>query len=235
MDNQGFAYNVDIVFCIDVTGSMSPVINRVKENTRKFADDLVRKMAEKDKRASSIRVRVIAFGDFEADSNPINTTGFLSLLPPNDVGEFERFVDSLKAGGGGTEPESGLEALAIAMASDWTSEGDKRRHVIVMFTDASAHPLEARVGTVPAAFTSDVPASFDILTDRWHSGQASSSFAPKLEQAAARLIIYAPDTDPWTKIGDDWEQALFYPSRAGEGLSEVDYDVIVTAVSNTLG
>ena len=38
--SQGLTCNIDIVFCIDVTGSMFPVIGVVKENTRKFADVL---------------------------------------------------------------------------------------------------------------------------------------------------------------------------------------------------
>ncbi len=45
----GFRYAVDIIFCIDVTGSMTPVIDAVKNNVRSFHDLLRSAMAEKSK------------------------------------------------------------------------------------------------------------------------------------------------------------------------------------------
>ena len=42
-------YNVDMVFCIDATGSMSPVIDTVKQNALHFYDDVIKVMNEKQK------------------------------------------------------------------------------------------------------------------------------------------------------------------------------------------
>ena len=58
------------------------------------------------------------------------------------------FVNGLIAEGGGDAPESGLEAVALAMNSPWTTAGDRRRQVIVVWTDQPAHPLDPSV--VPA-------------------------------------------------------------------------------------
>ncbi len=37
--------------------------------------------------------------------------------------------------------EDGLEALGYAMKSDWNNDGMKKRHVIVLWTDANTHPI----------------------------------------------------------------------------------------------
>lgn len=39
-----FGYDVDLVFCIDATSSMNPLIDMVKRNTLKFYADLVKGM-----------------------------------------------------------------------------------------------------------------------------------------------------------------------------------------------
>ena len=43
-ENFKMKYNVDMVFCIDDTGSMSPVISTVKNNALNFYSDVVRVM-----------------------------------------------------------------------------------------------------------------------------------------------------------------------------------------------
>ena len=50
MSNQmQMKYLVDMVFCIDATASMGPVIQTVKQNVLNFYQDVTRKMAEKNK------------------------------------------------------------------------------------------------------------------------------------------------------------------------------------------
>ena len=146
----GLQYHVDIVFCIDCSGSMGPVIDLVKEKVRKFPIDLKDALATKEKQVHELRIRVVAFRDLESDSDALEVSEFFMVEPSTDSANFESFVSRLGASGGGDEPESGLEALAIAMGSDWTDKGDRQRHLIVMFTDASAHKLEDRVGAIPS-------------------------------------------------------------------------------------
>ena len=133
-------YNVDMVFCIDTTGSMYPVLNMVKQNALNFYNDVTKVMTEKAKKIHQLRVRVVAYRDYLADGNTaMRVTDFFNL--PEQSAEFEQCVRSLEADGGGDEPEDGLEALAYAMKSRWDSSGMKNRHVIVVWTDASTHPL----------------------------------------------------------------------------------------------
>ena len=49
------SYAVDIVFVIDITGSMQPVINNVKAAALSFHSDLEKVMAEKGKTISKLR------------------------------------------------------------------------------------------------------------------------------------------------------------------------------------
>ena len=227
--SQGLNYHIDIVFCIDCTGSMSPVIDLVKDKVRKFPNDLKDALAKKDKQVHELRIRVIAFRDFESDSDALEASEFFVVEPSTDSANFESFVNRLGASGGGDEPESGLEALAIAMGSDWTDSGDKQRHLVVMFTDASAHKLEDRVGAIPSQFIDVVPADFDGLTDNWDGGQAV-----KLKKTARRLIIFGPDCAPWNTISDAWGQVVYLPSQAGKGLEDVEYSTLIDTLSNSV-
>lgn len=131
MTGQGLKYNVDIVMCIDCTGSMGDLLDTVKNNALKFYPDLHARCDEKGKEISELRIRAIAFRDFAVDgSAAVEDTGFLNI--PDCESEFKNFVSKLRPSGGGDEPENGLEALAMAIDSDWTTGGDKRRHVVVV-------------------------------------------------------------------------------------------------------
>lgn len=223
---QGLSYHVDIVLCIDATGSMSPIIDKVKENALRFYDDLSAVMQHKAKRIDKLRVKVIAFRDYYVDGNRAMQISPFYLLPDEKV-EFQKFVNSIQADGGGDEPENGLEALALAIQSEWSREGDKRRQIIVLWTDASTHPLEMKADSKPQNYPiSQMPKNFDELTDLW-DGQTMS-------RAAKRLILYTPDAYAWTDIANHWENTIQYPSKAGEGLSEVDYQTILDAIANSV-
>lgn len=225
-----FKYAVDIVFCIDVTGSMGPVIDAVKENVRSFHSQLGSAMAEKEKAISQLRVRVIAYRDFADNaSDAIQTTDFLTL--PGGTGEFETFVQRLRATGGGDEPESGLEALSLAIDSAWERGQDRRRHVIALFTDASAHPLGNAAARGASTYPPSIPATIDDLFERW--GYPSSQSAT-MENSAKRLLLFAPDTTPWNIIAADWNNTIFLPSKAGDGLEEVEMQEIINAIANSI-
>jgi len=210
---------------------MSPIIDLVKEKVRKFPHDLKDGLAKRYKVVDTLRIRVIAFRDFvnENVADAMQVSEFFTVEPGSDLAKFESFVNGLSASGGGDEAKSALEALSIALSSDWTHEGERQKHIIVMFTDASAHKLEARVGEVSEPFKDQVVASLDDLTDRWDGGQTV-----RLKKAARRLLIFAPDAYPWNIIGDAWGQTIFLPSQAGKGLEEVEYDTIFQLIQNSI-
>lgn len=223
---QGIKYSVDIVLCIDSTGSMQGLIDKVKNSALQFYEDLTKIMTEKDKVIDTLRVKVISFRDYYVDGdNSVKESDFFTL--PQDKEDFASFVKPLKADGGGDEPETGLESLALAIKSDWSKSGDRRRQLIVLWTDASTHPLEKNAGSKPSNYPENLPQNFDELTD-WWEGQSY------LSAAAKRLIIYAPDAYAWTDIANYWSNTIHYPSKAGAGLSEIDYNTILDAIANSV-
>jgi len=222
---HGLSYAVDIVFCIDVTGSMTPVIDAVKTNALRFYEDVQTNLTSKGKNVDQLRVRVIAFRDLTQDADTaLQESSFFPL--PDEQSAFDAFVGGLVADGGGDAPESGLEALALAINSPWTSRGDRRRQVIVVWTDAPAHPLN--LADLPADLASSVPTNFSALTDLWEDPQGPVGSSSK------RLILFAPDGAGWSDISANWENVVHHPSQAGGGLSDVDYGTIVDSIGNSV-
>ncbi len=222
---RGLSYAVDIVFCVDVTGSMTPILDAVKANALGFYNDVQTNLTAKGKNVAQLRVRVVAFRDFLADGDAaLEESPFYGL--PDDRNGFSEFVNGLIAEGGGDAAESGLEAVALAVNSPWTTTGDRRRQVIVVWTDQPAHPLDPSV--VPADLASRVPADFSAFTDVWEDEQGLMGSSSK------RLILFAPDGPGWSDISAVWENVVHHPSQAGGGLSDVDYGTIIDSIGNSV-
>lgn len=222
---RGLSYAVDIVFCVDVTGSMTPILDQVKANALRFYSDVQSNLTAKGKNIDELRVRVVAFRDIVADGEAALQESPFFELPGEETG-FSGFVNGLVAEGGGDAPESGLEAVALAMTSPWTTRGDRRRQVIVVWTDQPAHPLNA--SALPPAFAGRVPADFSALTDLWEDPQGP------LGSSSKRLILFAPDGPGWSDISGVWENVVHHPSQAGGGLSDVDYGTIIDSIGNSV-
>ena len=175
---RGLSYAVDIVFCIDVTGSMTPILDAVKANALRFYDDVQHNLTAKGKNVDELRVRVIAFRDFVADGEAALQESPFFRLPAEQAG-FSDFVNGLLAQGGGDAPESGLEAVALAVNSPWTNRGDRRRQVVVVWTDQPAHPLDPTTAPGRAACAGTCRLQ---RADRSVGGRAGP---PRLQQQAA--------------------------------------------------
>lgn len=230
MNRSSLQYAVDIVLCVDATLSMAPTLENVKRSALSFPRRLAEEMAGKGRGISSLRLKVIAFRDFgDCADDAITQTPFLAI--PDDVDTFGRTVRGLTADGGGDLAESGLEALALAMASDWEKGLDRRRHVIVMFTDAPAHRLGDHRQRSAPTYPTSIPSSLDELFVQWGHGQSRGAL---MENSAKRLLIFAPEEYPWTDIADDWNNTLFFPSVAGDGLEEWEMDEIIATIAGSL-
>jgi von Willebrand factor type A domain len=216
-------YAVDLVMCIDGTGSMGHLIEEVKSSALKFYEQLEVKMAEKEKKIDQLRAKVIVFRDYWADPEELamQVSGFYDLR--TQLAEFASFVSGMTATGGGDEPENGLEALALALQSDWEkSQGfAKQRHVVVVYTDASAHSLEK--GSRPDHYPKSIPKTFDEITDYWH----------EMPTPSKRLLLFAPDASPWS-VMNSWENTIHFSSKAGDGLEEFEMEEIMNAIANSI-
>ncbi|HEU5470844.1 MAG TPA: vWA domain-containing protein [Actinophytocola sp.] len=224
------SYAVDIVLCIDATGSMGPTLANVKHSALSFPNHLAQEMSRKGRGISRLRLKVIAFRDFgHRAEDALVESAFFEI--PGEINDFERAVRALKASGGGDDAESGLEALALAMAAKWETGLDRRRHVIVIFTDAPAHPLGDPNQTKATTYPRSIPSSIEGLFEQWGHGQSRDAL---MDNSAKRLLLFAPELSPWTDIAEDWNHTIFFPSAAGEGLEEWEMDEIVATIANSM-
>src|SRR4051812_2727778 len=100
---------------------MTSILERVKANALSLHEDLNVALEKEDRNVTRLRVRVVVFRDVTVDgAQALEASEFFTL--PQDHDDFVNFVKRLAPLGGGDPPESGLEALAIAMHSDWAQD-----------------------------------------------------------------------------------------------------------------
>lgn len=218
--------NVDIVFAIDATGSMSPCL---KQTTAVAADLLPRIQAalgDKKRRVDQLRTKVIAFRDYYCDSEPMVESPFYEH--PGQEDEFRAFLDRIDATGGGDAPENALEALYQAIKSDWVETGAKRRHIVVLMTDTAPHPLDHPKRKTAKGYPADMPKDLTGLMLAWDDGQG------KLNSNARRMAIFAPEDKVWRGIANTWELVSYMPCRAAAGLADADMDVVVKWIAESI-
>jgi len=225
--NYRVTYGVDLVFCIDATMSMNHILGIVKDNALNFYRDFKKTMDEKHKTVIQLRVRIVAFRDYYYDrEKAMMVTDFFNL--PEQSDDFRACVRCIEAEGGGDDPEDGLEALAYAMKSKWSTPGKKNRHVIVVWSDEGTHDLG--FGKSAPNYPNGMAKDFNELTEWW-----GSSYCPGImDESAKRLLLFTPDKPSWNKIKDNWNNVIHYESEAGTGLKDSDYSMILNAICNSI-
>ncbi|MDO5139430.1 MAG: vWA domain-containing protein [Oscillospiraceae bacterium] len=229
--------NVDIVFVIDATESMQPLIDKVKSLTLSFREELERGLEKNLRRINNLRIKVIVFRDYYVDDKYAMDESRFFILP-DEKQDFYNFISKIRAGGGGDEPESSLEALALALRSDFVKVGDKKRHVIVLFTDASAHPFEQQKDGVPSNYPPKMFRSLADLYQTWGTGQdalgVSTGFSAQMSKEAKRLVLFAPSLYPWNEMELDLENVIRKDMDKGNGGRDLDLDDVIALIANSI-
>lgn len=138
--------HLDLVMCIDATGSMQNTLTAVKNAATSFESDLNAELTRRNiEKFDSMRVKVVFYRDYGGNTSA-DTDGYtykgkfyppdLTLVgdnPPMKVSSwyplpaqssnFSSFVSPEKASGGGDLPESGLECVNEGINSSWTKAG----------------------------------------------------------------------------------------------------------------
>jgi len=138
----------DIVFLIDVSGSMTPIIDALRKNIETFIDSLSHGDANNAAPVKDWRGKVMGYRDIEHA-----TAEGLQWIEDNpfvrDAVALKAQLANLRAAGGGDEPESLLDALYKVATMEATPKGaqgeepTKWRYrsdaarVVIVFTDAS--------------------------------------------------------------------------------------------------
>ncbi|MBR4068682.1 MAG: VWA domain-containing protein, partial [Clostridia bacterium] len=112
-------YVMDFCLCIDGSAAMSGAMDTVKQQVKTIRDASVPGMEE----ASDVRVKVIVFRDYACDGDAaMEQSEFFDLNDPDGQEAFNRFVDGIEACGGSGSPNA-LEAISLALRSDWKRIG----------------------------------------------------------------------------------------------------------------
>jgi len=137
-DSTGGLNQADVVFVLDVSGSMGNEIAAVQSNIVEFADSLTQ-------RGIDYRLGLVAFRDAVTEVSDFTT----------DVDYFRRVVGSQRASGGGDRPENSLDAIDRAAQFSFRPTAQR---VLIWITDAdyyegtndtrTQHTAESIVGTL---------------------------------------------------------------------------------------
>lgn len=122
-DTSGGASQADIVFVLDVTGSMGGEIASVKNNIIEFADSLSASRVD-------YQLGLVTFLDAVENKYPFT----------KDVQAFQQIIGQQYAHGGGDMPENSLQALLDASAFNFRPES---KRIIVWITDAQFHEKDS--------------------------------------------------------------------------------------------
>lgn len=211
--------NIDFVLCMDGTGSMSPCIDNVKNNARRFYADFAKAMTDMGSEIDMMRIKIIVFRDYKCDGqDSMVESTFFEL--PNEEQEFSAYLDGIHAMGGCGEDANGLEALYKAMMSDFTT-GAKDRQVIVLFADTTAIPLGHRKNC--AGYPKDMVDN-DGLLETWMCTQKHSS---KLRERNKRLVMFAPKGSCYEDMKKRYNRSVFEPVQIHSGLDDISFMDII--------
>ena len=171
----------DIVFLLDVTGSMQPCLDALKANIGVLVNHMVDPGANAEAVVRDWRIKVCGYRDADADGSQ-----WWEEKPfTSDVAQVTADLDALEAKGGGDEPESLLDGLwklakmlaaekgAAADGNTWRHHHDAARCVIV-FTDASCRM---------------------VTTSSEAGGALFEDVNREVQNARLRLSLYCPEAD----------------------------------------
>lgn len=210
--------NIDIVFCIDGTGSMGSCLESVKKNTLRFIKEYVEYVNEKDleRVIESVRAKTIVFRNFKCDGeNALMESPFFEI--PTKQDEFMEYLKKVNVGGECIEGANGLEALYKAMQSDFEI-GPKGRQIIVLFTDSNFIPLGKQKDV--KGYPSDMVDENGLIETWWLCTQDHPS---KLKERQKRLVIFAPEGSNYGELRSVLNRSVFVSMDIHKELNDFSF------------
>lgn len=212
---QGASYNVDIVFCIDATASMQPIIDQVKENAKIMPQEILSKSEEKGKKIKNLRLKLIEYRDLVEDQ--IGQMEEYEFTQDPEV--FKSNVDGIIADGGGDYPESTFDAILRACESEWYEGQGKKRKIIIVMTDdkpREIHESSLKQGESPTVTT------------------VINRYLGMSESNEGRLLMIAPDCEEYSMLAQA-EFTEYVKASPGKGLADIGfYDTVIPWIVNSI-
>lgn len=219
--------NVDIVFCIDGTGSMAPFMKSVKERAASLGERLRRTAKAKGIEIDGVRVKFILFRDYASDNFPMQISSWYELGIDDKF--YLEFVNALRPYGGGDLPENGLEALWYAMRSDFL-QGDGNCQIILLISDADALAMEERCSH--PNYPVDI-GNYSDLISLWNGALRLPDIT--LSQSGKRLILLAPPNSRYHDLISVFDASTFHPITLGRGGVDISFAEIMKIVVSSIG
>jgi Mg-chelatase subunit ChlD len=122
------APRIEVVFCLDTTGSMKGMLDRAKEKVWSIANQI-----SGAKPTPDLKIGLVAFRDRGDD--------YITKVTPltDDLDEVHARLKELQAAGGGDIPESVNEALDVSVNKIKWSTDDETLRIIFLVGDAPPH------------------------------------------------------------------------------------------------
>lgn len=200
---------VDVVMCMDISGSMGDMIDMVKDNALSFYTQFKEKCDAAGIQLRGLNTSVITYSDINVDgAEALSISKTYDLTDEDQLANFNSYVDSIPLSFGGDTPESGLEALMAAFDRDWGVDDGYHRQVVILWTDASYKTENEGIWTVDSV-QMYTPYSYDEVKAAWDA-----------MPTGRRMILFAPTgTSGYSNEGDwalmdDWKNVIRRESTA---------------------
>jgi hypothetical protein len=205
----------DIVFLLDVTGSMAPIIDALRKNIEVFIDSLSAGDANNAAPVKDWRGKVVGYRDAEQDG-----AAWLQDHPfVRDAVALKAQLADLRAEGGGDEPESLLDALYKIATMEATPKG-------AQFEDAGKWRYRSEAARVVVVFTD---ASFkETMSIPEAKGGALQDVANVIMANRIILSIFAPNFEVYDRLSQidksEWEVVEYEGLSPQEALQKFTSD-----------
>ncbi|WP_150523073.1 TadE/TadG family type IV pilus assembly protein [Roseibium sediminis] len=216
---------LDLVMCIDATGSMGFALSAVQQNALNFEKDLKKRLRELGRQIDVVRVRPIYYWDYDdpwgyagrywwATSYGMKASQFLEL--PKQNNDFKNFVNSERANGGGDIPEAGLECFNEGLRSTWYKPTESRQAVfpvVALWTDAPADSPGnwSNINQTAAGHTypANMPRTWAGLKSAWENNNL-------IDQERKQFVLFGnPSQNGWSQLST-WDGYVYGgPVKAG--------------------
>lgn len=187
--------SVDIVYCVDLTYCTTQTLDKIKNSILALCSDLNNRFScYNPYLILKMKIKMIGYSNgFNENNHKFEVTDFFSI--PEEGKKLKSFLNNLEIRGNKGRGNRSLEALCMAMQSDWSTQSTdcsirKMWNCIVLVSGASQSP-----------FVTDRLYSNSL--DFWYNNSNKSA---GMDQHSKRLVVIAPkDSEPWSDIADDFD------------------------------
>lgn len=222
--------NIDIVFVIDLSLGMEPMLSLVRNTPW---GEIIKKLClSQGREIGTLRFKVMWYADSKHCCNDSCFGELKFYLMPHEEQDFYYFLNDLHVVGD-AEKTSGLEALERALDSDWNQDGDRLRHIIILFTDKEAYQkrvtntMNLEYMGANGRININQKMLFAPFLKKWsRDPQYGFRGNGKLSVPGRRLVLFAPGTDPWINLECEAEYVIRHDVALGQGGREIsDEDI----------